>query len=251
MNHVREDDLVLLYYGELADHGSAVAHIEECEQCRTEYDRLKATLALLDSSALTGWTADEADAAWTRLRPRLESLPKAIQIGLSPRRRWAIAAAIAACLMAAFMLGRHWPQPKLETVSATDGKVRERILLVAIGDHLERSQVMLVDLVNSSGNGTVDLSADQARAEDLIAGNRLYRQTAEREGDLAVAEVLDELERILVEIANGPSQMTARQFEQLRKTIESQGIILKVRVVGAKARQFELAPGRQSTESAI
>lgn len=251
MKHLNEDDLILLYYGELTDHGDSVAHLDACEQCRSEYDRLKATLAALDSAGVPDWTVSQADGMWQRLRPRLMTAPQVIRVGPSQGRRWAIAAAMAACLMAAFMLGRYWPRPDLETASAPAGNVRERILLVAVGDHLERSQVMLVDLVNSQGNGTIDMTADQARAQDLISGNRLYRHTAEREGDLAVADVLDQLERILVEIANGPSQLTARQFEQLRKTIESQGIILKVRLVGARARQFEHAPGRKSVEPTI
>jgi anti-sigma factor RsiW len=251
MKHIGENDLVLLYYGELSDHGEAIAHLEGCPECRAEYERLKDVLAAVDSVPAPDWSASHTDELWIGLRPQLATLRPATRVSFTPVRRWALAASIAACLLAAFMLGRFWPRPQVETASAPAGNVRERILLVAVGDHLERSQMMLVDLVNTQGNGTVDLSSEQARAQDLVAGNRLYRQTATREGDAAVADVLDRLERILLAIAHGPSQMPAKEFEELRKSIESQGIILKVRLIGAKARQVECPPARDTLRPSV
>jgi hypothetical protein len=250
MSHVSENDLVLLYYGELPDHGEAVSHLEQCAQCQAEYERLKRVLTTVGSVPVPEWSVDRTDALWAELRPRLESRTITSRGTLIPARRWAVAAAIAAGLLAAFALGRFWPRPQFETASAPGG-VRERILLVAVGDHLERSQMMLVELVNSQGNGTVDIASEQVRAQDLVADNRLYRQTAARDGDAAVADVLDQLERLLLEIAHGPSQMPSQKFEALRRNIEAQGIIMKVRLVGAKARQSERPPARGSLQPSI
>ena len=54
-----------------------------------------------------------------------------------------------------------------------------------------------------------------------------------------MASVLDDLERVLVEIANSPSTMTADEFNEVRKRIEQQGIIFKVRVFGDSVRERE------------
>ena len=45
------------------------------------------------------------------------------------------------------------------------------------------------------------------------------------------------LGRVLVEVANGPSTMNGAEFDQVRKRIEQQGIIFKVRVFGEYVRE--------------
>ena len=114
-------------------------------------------------------------------------------------------------------------------------KVRERVLILAVGDHLGRSEMVLMELENAqsaqSGQHFVNISATQRRAESLLDENRLYRQTALREGDRGMASTLDELERVLLDIANSPDTVTPAQFESLRKRIEDRGILFKVRVV--------------------
>ena len=69
----------------------------------------------------------------------------------------------------------------------------------------------------------------------------MYRQTALRDGDAAMASTLDELERVLLDIANSPDEVTPAQFESLRKRIESKGILFKVRVVNQDLREREKA----------
>lgn len=251
MNHLNENDIVLLYYGESTNHGEAALHLEQCAQCRAEYDRVKDLLETVGSVPVPNLSTEQVDALWTRLRPQLEPRSIATRVTWIPARRWAIAAGIAAALLAAFMLGRFWPHTPQPVASAPEGNVKERILLVAVGDHLERSQMMLVELVNAKGDSTVDIASAQARAEDLVTGNRLYRQTAAREGNVAVADVLDELERVLLKIAHSPTEMSSQQFAALRGDIESEGIILKVRIVGAKARESERPPAADTLRPSI
>jgi hypothetical protein len=126
--------------------------------------------------------------------------------------------------------------------------VRERIMMVAVGEHLDRSQMILVELVNNESKGPVDISEEQRRAEDLIGENRLYRQAALKSGDRAVSSVLDELERVLLEVAHSPSKLDSAEFEQVRQRIESQGILFKIRVVSSNLRERKVPPqGKAST----
>ena len=99
-------------------------------------------------------------------------------------RRWAAVGAIAAVVIVAFLAGRvtkrTTPEPTGADVSA--GNVRERVLIMAVGEHLGRSEMVLVDLANAepldAKQKQVNISAEQRRAEDLLEENRLYRQTA-------------------------------------------------------------------------
>ncbi|MGH9721855.1 MAG: hypothetical protein ACRD8O_16735, partial [Bryobacteraceae bacterium] len=154
---------------------------------------------------------------------------------------WRVAGAIAAMVVFAFLAGRftHKPVPSGPGPVAASGQVRERILLVALGDHLERSQMVLIELANASPELARDITGEQERAEDLISENRLYRQTALTAGETNVATVLDELERLLLEIAHSPSKISSPELTRLKERIEAAGLLFKVRVVESNLRERE------------
>jgi hypothetical protein len=125
-------------------------------------------------------------------------------------------------------------------VPAQRERTRDRILLVAVGDHLEKSQMVLMELVNAApekgDKEEVNIASEQERAEDLLSSNRLYRMTAQEIGDKKMANVLDELERVLIEIAHEPAKVNSDELKDLQRRIEAQGVLFKVRVVGANIR---------------
>ena len=239
MNHVTEEDLVLYYYGEAGARG-VEEHLGSCEACRESYHALQRVLNSVDSLPVPERAHDYEAQVWRSIEGKL------------PRRsfasRWftwkplAVAAAMAALVVAAFFAGREFQKPHGEV--AHDGNVRERVLLVAVGDHLERSRMMLVELSNSDApkHGSLDISYEQRAAEDLIESNRLYRQTAMNSGDEATASLLEDLERVLLEVAHSPSAMSEKQLDDLRKEIEGQGILFKVKVFGDQVEQRQAAP---------
>jgi hypothetical protein len=114
-----------------------------------------------------------------------------------------------------------------------------RLMTVAVGDHLDESQLVLLELLNGDTGTLASIQDEQMRARELVAANRLYRQTAVRAGDEGVREVLDALERVLIEIANAPPDVSARELEALRADIEQRGILFRVRVVAAEMRARE------------
>ena len=145
-------------------------------------------------------------------------------------------------IIAAFLAGRYLPrageqgQPT-QIVEQTGKPNTDRIILVAVGEHLERSQVLLVELMSADSKGTTDLSTEQKQARDLLDANRLYRQSAQKTGDPAISRTLDELERVLVEVANGPSEVSEKELKEIRQRIEAQGLLFKIRVIGSKVQK--------------
>ncbi len=163
---------------------------------------------------------------------------------LEPRRLAAVGA-VAALAIVAFVAGRVTKQPVIDTTATSQNtaKVRERVLVMAVGDHLGRSEMMLIELGNTepadAKQKEVNISAERRRAEDLVEENRLYRQTALEQGDTALAGVLDELERVLLDVAHSPGDITPAQLEEMQQRIAARGILFKVRVVGKELQQRE------------
>ena len=73
---------------------------------------------------------------------------------------------------------------------------------------------MLIELANANARGPLDISSEQERAQELISETRLYRQTAAATGNTSVTGILDELERLLLDIARGPSRLSPVEFRR-------------------------------------
>ena len=54
--------------------------------------------------------------------------------------------------------------------------------------------------------------------------------------------MLDELERVLLDIAHEPSKLDSAELQQVRERIEAAGILFKIRVVGSNLREREKPP---------
>ena len=246
MKHPLEEDLIAYREGLNAERTAITEHLQGCDECRAELERIDAVLAALDSLPVPDPGDDYGRRVWQQIAPRLpEKLAPWWQSWFEPKRLVALGA-VAALIVAAFLIGRRTGQPGRPDLSASKEQIRERILVVAVGEHLGRSEMMLVELSNAEPTNAsqkkVNIASEQRRAEDLLDENRLYRQTALQDGDTALASVLDELERTLLDVAHSPDQVTPAQLEKIRQKIEARGILFKVRVVGKELQERQNAP---------
>jgi predicted anti-sigma-YlaC factor YlaD len=251
MKHLIEEQLILYYYGEAEDESSIEEHLTSCDSCRADFQELKRILAAVDTFPVPERSADYGSEVWNRLRPQLRARSRFRWPPFLRPQRLAWAGAMATVVMVAFFLGRFWPRPEAPTAEQKappqmmPAQIRERVLLASVADHLERSQMILLDLSHVSGNHEIDISADQAWAQELLAENRIYRQSALKSGEVGTASVLEDLERILLEIANSPSRITSAELAEIRQRIEAQGIIFKLRVIGSSMRQKQDEAARE------
>ena len=252
MKHPSEEELIAYHDGEVSRRQATAKHLADCGECRAELQRIEAVLAALDTMPVPDPGEDYGRRVWQQIAPRLpEKRARWWDFGVSRHsgerwfepRRWAAAGAIAALVIAAFLAGRVTKHAGPEPVAADAGQVRERVLIMAVGEHLGRSEMVLVELANAGPANAkqkqVNISGEQRRAEDLLEENRLYRQTALEQGDTSLANVLDELERVLLDVAHSPDKVTPAQLETIRQRIEARGILFKVRVVGKELEQRE------------
>jgi hypothetical protein len=70
-----------------------------------------------------------------------------------------------------------------------------------------------------------------------VADNRLYRWTAEETGDAALTDLLDEIERVLTEIAASPERVSREDLADMQHRIEARDLLFKVRVLSSEVRQ--------------
>jgi hypothetical protein len=242
MKHVTEEELIAYRDGESSGREAIAAHLKECPECVRELEQIEAVLSTLSTLPVPEPGEDHGQRVWRQIASRLPEKKAKWWEGLFLPRRMAAFGAVAALIVLAFFVGRVSKGPAPGGEAADAGTVRERVLVVAVGEHLGRSEMILMELANAQpehGQKLMNISATQKRAENLVEENRLYRQTALHDGDTAMANTLDELERVLLDIANSPDEVTPAQFESLQKRIESKGILFKVRVVNQDLRERE------------
>jgi hypothetical protein len=242
--HATEEELILHYYGESEADARVEAHIAQCAQCRQSLDELGHVLSLVGAGQVPEPLEGLEQRVWARLQPEIATGRTSWFARLfAATPRWAFAGGLAALVVAAFVAGRV-TRPDVSSPSApqvASGQPTDaagRLMTVAVGDHLDESQMVLLELLNGDA-ALASIENEQLRARELVATNRLYRQTAVRAGDEGVREVLDALERVLLEIANAPPDVSARELAALRADIEQRGILFRVRVVASEMRARE------------
>jgi len=228
MDHLDRDDLILLHYGEEAPAG-AREHLLGCEACRNEAALLRRVLDAVDDAVDSPELAPAwEEHLWNRLRWKLERR----------RTRWiGWAAAAAAMLVLAFLAGRSFMPRNPALVTENTVKDRERVLLVVLGDHLSRSERLLTEVKNASADAPPVVMADREAMEDLVRKNRLYLDAAQASGQTSLANVLEEMQPLLLELARAPENPSARDIEILQKRIEKRGALLELRLAGEQVRQ--------------
>jgi hypothetical protein len=270
MRHYTEDDLVLHHYGEGRRRSRLDQHLRTCPACSAMYREIAGTLAIVGHVGVPERDDRYGLEVWQRIRHDLpfqeapwwitwcrhgmfghRALPgpgaslSAGTLGATvDLHHGLLAGAAVLVIVAAFVVGRFWvratsePPGRVQAGDAAPG-AGERVRLAAISDHLEQSERVLLDIINSDGQ-SVDVSGQQAGAAALIDSSRLYRHAAERAGDETVASVLDELERNLLEIVHGPSTLTSAELGDVRARLDGAALLFKVRVLTDELREREL-----------
>ena len=233
--HLDEERVVAACFG---DEGPAEAeHLRDCPACAAEVERVRAVVAAVEEEPVPERGDDYGAEVWDRLQPKLE-FERRRRRRQATLRRSLVWGTLAASLAVAFLAGREFPRtPPPAAAQAIPPEARERILLLAVGEHLERSQVLLVELTNAEPGAELDVTSARETAEDLVTANRVYRASAAQAGDAGVASVLAELERVLVEVAHQGPEASAKELDRIRKRIEDRGLLFKVRVIESQVRE--------------
>ena len=261
MKHASDDELILYFYGESRRAGAIDRHLGECADCAALYREIAGPLALASPPDTPHRDEHYGEEVWQRIQHNLPDQDH--QAGWlawlqsHPGRRVMLAtAASAAIVVAAFGAGHVWTpgarhpaaHDAADTGASDSARLEsiERVRLAAIGDHLDQSERVLLDVTNAEGS-PVDVSAQQASAASLVDANRFFRDAASAAGDEQVATVLDDLERSLLDIVHGPSKLTPAELDRALVRLAAATLLFKVRVLSEELHERELTPVKPRT----
>jgi hypothetical protein len=232
-SHLTQDEIIESVYG--AAPPELAAHITACPECREECETVRRTLQLLRNWETPEPAPGYENAVWQKISA---SLPQNTPFR-SPRPTaiWIAAAALTALIVVAISLqlansrlGKP-PSDNLADTAQANG-AGQRILTIAVTDHIERTIAVLspfVDAESPHSSQFADVSVERNTVEDLLAENRLYRQTAMQDKEPNTAALLDEIGQVLVELEHSPAKLSGPQARDLQQRLVDSSLLSKMK----------------------
>ncbi|HMD19111.1 MAG TPA: hypothetical protein VKH40_02255 [Alloacidobacterium sp.] len=242
MKHLTEEEMIEHYYSEDLYKADAEIHLQACRQCSQSYEELGKLLGSVRGPEPLPRSSDYGAQVW-------QSIQGALQPYQAKQKRsffqWPQLAYAAACLLflaGAFLAGRMWEHAHTKPLLATSTpqQTKERVVLFVLDNHLDRSERLLVQLNHAGAEGEqVDLPL-RGEAQQLLTDNRLYRQSVAQSNDPLLTAALDHLERVLLEVANSPDELSAADIARIEQEMNTQGLLFQIRVLRTKVSEQKL-----------
>jgi len=248
MSHLSEEEIVEHYSGEAAGRREsrvAQQHLESCAECAAARAKLADDMKSLDGLEYEGLSVEYGESVWARVSAKLPALV----LDEMPRRRvpWRLAltfvAASAVLVVAAFEVGRVWENghhPQNAVVKPAIPPVERQVVVVVLGDHLDRSERLLVELKHADGEDPDVVKPMREEARSLLVANHAFLEDADKSGDEALTHALDRLGHLLNNVANAPGGLNSDSIARLQKEMQAEGLLFKVRVLRSRTPQQEM-----------
>jgi len=256
---IQQERFVEALYGELS--GDALqefeTHLHGCETCAAEFKRLKATLQTMNQRSRE--TVDEPffENYWERLSDRMnaENFPEQKTSRQKfPKWGYQISAA-AAILLLGIIIGRFWMNmPGQAPPPVAQKNVQHEMLQARTTQYLEKSKVLLLGLVNLDTEAhdpeTIDLQRFQSVSQQLLRETGALKPALQKSREQRLGQLVNDLEVILMQIANLESREDVRGIEIIRNGVERQGVLFKINLEEIR-RNRPVHHGKEVPPSAI
>ena len=219
-------------------------HLALCRGCRGEVEVLTSAFASLPPGSRRA-SGERDDLYWENFAslvqqrigrtPRHASIGEALRGLIAPVRqsRWSPAAAAAGVLALIVLAFGLWFIGRAPVV-AEDPDIGPAPALrassqQAVGDYLTSSRMLLIGFANMSTEKgePVDLGVERTAARSLIRQARLL---SEEPLDERSQKLIQELERILIELANLEETADIPEIEMIRTGVRQQNLLFKIRM---------------------
>jgi hypothetical protein len=231
MRHLTEEELTDSYYGDVTCEGEE--HLRSCSECQATLARLADILRPLDQYLVPEPASDFEARLWTKLA---DQLPQKTGWRWPVLRPMVMGPALASLLLLPLGIGllmQRGSQP-----AGISAQAQTRVLSSTLTDHLDRSQILLAEVANANLDPDA-LKSVQDRARDLVDENRLLRLANGRVGANSSGAVLEDLELILVSLANAAADSSPDDLSALQKRIDDEGLRFKMRIINDDLRREE------------
>ena len=233
MKHPDDQTLLLYRLGELTDEQAREVRLalQDDPALRAQLDELDAMFNVLDHAGIPKRDENYGRRVWARVEPELRDEPFYARLWqkLTPPVL-AGAAVVVIVISVSFYTPEITKQPELAGTqdAVTQSSVRDRVLLASVSKHLEGSQRLIMEFTNRLGT-EVNTEEEREWADILLMANRLYRFAAEQAGQPRIAQLLADMEPVLIELANNENGLTNEEFNALRQRISDNDLIFRMR----------------------
>ncbi len=216
------------------------AHLVGCRSCRDEVSGLTEAFSAFPPHRYDA-SAQRSDAYWEmfagrvgqRLRQRktLPSLISALtgRLEFVFKFRPALAYSVAGATLAVLLTFTVWLSlpgdvPRQRAEVTTEAQTSH-----AVKDYFEESRMLLIGIVNRPAGESepLDLSVERTAARQLV---RQARYLTDQPIDEESAELIRELQRILVELANLEETADIPDVELIRTGVRQENVLFKIRM---------------------
>jgi hypothetical protein len=228
--------LTLYFYGELPveEQRALDEHLSGCGACAAALAELQLVRSALAPRAVATRTSAEWDAFMARLLPELdtpgpsewaetENPPEGIP-------RWP-AFALAAALMLAVGGALLWQRAALGPARevGAEASAGEAVLDAAAARHFERAKLVVLGLAmkDPARTSASDWEYERELAASLLPETRLFRLSAADHGDARLANLLGDLESVLLQ-ASMTSDPEPAELERLQRVIQRRDLLVRM-----------------------
>lgn len=229
-------------------------HVQTCEGCAAEVKAYRAILsgaAKLEQVAAPEslWTAIESEldneemSLWDRLRQTVADWNARIGDAIRVPLPGIQIAGVAAILFIGILMGRYfWPnpqQPRPDQIAVIADE-NYQMLTHRTSDYFEKSRILFLGIVNADTTDiqNMDLTTDRRVARSLVQEAAFLKENLNPSRDAVLARLVDELEIILMAIANMEEQHDLENIELIKSGIDRQGVLLKINLLDLDKTQF-------------
>jgi hypothetical protein len=231
-------------------------HVAKCHACAQELEELKEATGYLAHIA-TDASAQRPEEFWNEFTTNVERriketstvpspvLPKIRTSALwefleeltsSPKRYGIALGAALAIFLVSVVLWRWYAASREEKIVEQQREANNNLLQARddsvnafMRQYVDQSKMLLVGITNAKpvDDGTYDLSVEQEKSRQLI------QQARYLEGqpiDPRTARLLNDLQKILIELANMKEQGNAPNVEILRSGVHNENLLFKIRM---------------------
>jgi Putative zinc-finger len=228
--------VILDLYGELEEPAKhrLQEHLDECAECRAEFDLTKKVFAVLDVCNPAVEPSADWDKAWDRVQTGIAAPPAQREPARVPAWRWAYAGTgLVLILAAGIFIGKYAFTPSSSPAGTQAAAVpaAPNGIQPAFAAHLEDLKPILLDYAHyvpgEKSGQKIFVDADILRGF-VLQNILLKRKLVEK--DPAAADLLEDLDLVLKEITNRGTddpQAPAR----VRDLIEQRDVLFKMEIM--------------------
>jgi hypothetical protein len=228
------------------ENHTLLVHVETCDACREALELGANTLNTIGKPATPELPEHFWEGYWLRLTQRMDrsktperrawsvELLELLRAQWSPILRLSAAAAI---FVAGILISRVWwmPQQTAQVAEQHPTTLHKIIPVDArTDDLLSRSKVLLIGL-NSLDTESVkekefSFAPQRKASKELLAETAELRKTAGAKADQQFVELMNQLEIVLLQIANLEAEHDISAVELVQSSIDREGLLLKINI---------------------